>query len=101
MYDDDPIGNKESISEEQNKLYEIVSRIKMTYINHRNATHVLNRIFEVCRKYNNNELMKYVFIKVVPLLYCMTDNILKTLIIASETLYYVVRELNNVGNLYL
>jgi hypothetical protein len=55
----------------------------MTYINSRNASHMLSRILEVCRKYNNYNLMKYVFIKVIPLLYCMTDNILKSLVIAA------------------
>lgn len=89
------------MEQEQNKLYEIVSRIKMAYINNRSASHVLSRMLEVCRKYNNNQLMKYVFLKVVPLLYCMTDNVIKSLIISSETLYYIVRELNSTGNLYL
>lgn len=62
---------------------------------------MLSKILEVCRKYNNNSLLKYVFLKVVPLLYCMTDNILSSLTIAAETLYYIVLELNSVGNLYL
>lgn len=39
--------------------------------------------------------------KVVPLLYCMTDNVIKSLVISSETLYYIVKELNSVGALYL
>lgn len=55
----------------------------MAYINTNTATHVLSRILEVCRKYNNNELLKYVYLKVVPLLYCMTDNVIKSLVISS------------------
>lgn len=45
--------------------------------------------------------MKYIFLKVVPLLYCMTNSVLKSLVIAAENLYYLVLELNNVGTLYL
>jgi hypothetical protein len=73
----------------------------MIYISKYTARHMLSRILETCRKYNNYHLLKYVFLKIVPLLYCMTDNILSSLTITAETLYYIVLELNRVASLYL
>jgi hypothetical protein len=99
LYDSSSSPNSEAIQQEENKLYEVVSRVKMIYISKRTAAHMLSKILEVSRKYNNNHLLKYVFLKVVPLLYCMTDNILSSLTIAAETLYYVVLELNSMSNL--
>ena len=62
----------EMIEEEQKKLYDIISRIKMIFITKSNNTIVFSRLLQVCRKYNNHELFKYVFLKIVPFLYCLS-----------------------------
>lgn len=91
----------EAIEEEQNHTYEIVSRIKTIYISSTGVLHVLSKLLDVSRRYNNHELFQYVLMKVVPLLYCMTDSNNKSLLIESENILYLATELNNVGKLYL
>ena len=73
----------EEIEEEQNKLYEILSRVKTIYLSDQGAIHAFSRLLQVARKYNNHDLFHYVLLKVVPLLYCMTNTALKSLSIIS------------------
>ena len=75
--------SSEMIEGEQKKLYDIISRVKMIFITKSNITIIFSRLLQVCRKYNNHELFKYVFLKIVPFFYCLSEITTKTLKVIS------------------
>lgn len=75
-------------------MYDVLSRVKMIYINKNNQSYVFSQILSVCKKYTNSELLKHILQKIVPFFYCINEFSSKIVSVVAEMLHYVVTELN-------
>lgn len=53
------------------KMFRVVGSVKMLNLSPSHRLQMLSRLLDICKRWNNSELLQYILSKLVPFLYCV------------------------------
>jgi hypothetical protein len=79
-------------------MFSLVGQVKMIQLNLTKRIYLLSQMLDVCKKWLNHALLKYILFKIMPYMYCTGSYNSGVIALIAEMLHFLTMQINQVGS---
>lgn len=79
-------------------MFSLVGQVKMIQLSLTKRIYILSQMLDVCKKWFNHALLKYILFKIMPYMYCTGSYNSGVIALIAEMLHFLTMHINKVGS---